>query len=271
MFCDVSQGIPLQESGAMKFFVMQSFGIMFEDSLLWILKHFSGQQSLKHNSILRMIGYVWVAAWLVWSSPAWLYPTMRRSKGEPIIPVPSHVENYMRNMLLHVPLRPIDPATNTNLVRLVFLLVSTVLALILVLVGTVAIIQPNILSRNTELSLKEDTPNEGKLKARQSAGILQERSREVVTPWILLFGVKGLALGLILCTLLYMGDLTAAAIVVLMLYVVAVGETYVMSRYGERGSIKKVVIPSLLLLWVGPVFLFLGPKSRESSPERNSK
>lgn len=34
----------------------------------------------------RAVGYLWVMAWMVWTTPGWTYPSMQRDKGEGILP-----------------------------------------------------------------------------------------------------------------------------------------------------------------------------------------
>lgn len=87
---DGTQGIPSSESGAMSFFCMQAAGIMFEDTLQALFKRVAKIEGDKISKSQRMqmrtFGYVWVMAWLTWTSPIWIYPAIQRDKGTPIIP-----------------------------------------------------------------------------------------------------------------------------------------------------------------------------------------
>ncbi|KAK4151731.1 membrane bound O-acyl transferase family-domain-containing protein [Chaetomidium leptoderma] len=87
---DVSQGIPLRESGAMYFFGTQALGIMLEDAFQAIASRAgSSKQNVqgKLEGILgRVCGHLWLLVWLAWTSPVWIYMSMQRDKGEPIIP-----------------------------------------------------------------------------------------------------------------------------------------------------------------------------------------
>lgn len=254
MLCDITQGIPLGESGAMRFFVMQSFGIMFEDAFLWVIQHCLGEKLHKYSWVSRTAGYIWVTAWLIWSSPVWLYPTMRRNKGDPLIPLPDYVHAYARDVWFYLSSGFTNRISDADVITVVFTLLSAFLAVILLLAGTAAILQPTTLARNTGLYFTIPHAAKEELKTENNGVSSSVRGQQVIKAWVILFGVRELALGLALSTLLCVGDLTAAAIVVMVMWVVAIGETYVLAKYGE-GSIKKVVLPSLLLLWVAPVYL----------------
>uniref|UniRef100_P9WEG8 Acetyltransferase fsoF n=1 Tax=Humicola fuscoatra TaxID=112175 RepID=FSOF_HUMFU len=87
---DVSQGIPLGESGAMRFFVLQAIGIMLEDGFQAIVSR--RRQSGHHGrgKLERVLGSVsgpvWLVTWLTWTSPGWIYMSLQRDRGVPIIP-----------------------------------------------------------------------------------------------------------------------------------------------------------------------------------------
>lgn len=87
---DVSQGIPLGESGAMRFFVLQAIGIMLEDAFQALI--FRGEPSghqgrgMLGTVLERVGGPLWLVAWLTWTSPGWIYMFLQRDKGVPIIP-----------------------------------------------------------------------------------------------------------------------------------------------------------------------------------------
>ena len=83
---DISLGVPRAESGAIRWFCMQALGIVFEDGVQALWKTVSGNRVGEPRSVPRMLGYIWVAAWWVWSSPVWVYPIMQRDKGAHIIP-----------------------------------------------------------------------------------------------------------------------------------------------------------------------------------------
>jgi hypothetical protein len=67
---DLTIGIPLKESSAIMFFTFQAVGIMIED-LAQSLNDWIGL--VKSSIVARCIGYIWLAAWLVWTIPWWSY------------------------------------------------------------------------------------------------------------------------------------------------------------------------------------------------------
>ncbi|KAI8631572.1 membrane bound O-acyl transferase family-domain-containing protein [Xylariaceae sp. FL1651] len=87
LLSDIPQQIPMSESGAMQFFCMQGLGIMFEDAIHTLFQKLIGESK---NKVLiatkRLGGYIWVVAWLAWTSPIWIYPAMRRDTGTPLVP-----------------------------------------------------------------------------------------------------------------------------------------------------------------------------------------
>lgn len=82
--CDISQAIPWYESGAMRFFCNQAIGIMFEDVFQTITEKL-GIKTKSFSVVKRVFGYVWLVAWLVWTSPIFVYPIMGRDVGTPIV------------------------------------------------------------------------------------------------------------------------------------------------------------------------------------------
>lgn len=65
---DVTAGIASSNAGSAKFFLLQPLGIILEDGTRALLA------SRVHSArVRRIIGYVWVAVWLVCSSPTGLY------------------------------------------------------------------------------------------------------------------------------------------------------------------------------------------------------
>ncbi|KAJ3580174.1 hypothetical protein NPX13_g392 [Xylaria arbuscula] len=77
---EYTAGVPLEQSGSMRFFCMQGIGILIEDAAqgvrlsLGVAPRKSGGQWL---------GYVWVVLWMIWTTPAWAYPKLRNVTGTP--------------------------------------------------------------------------------------------------------------------------------------------------------------------------------------------
>lgn len=100
---DLTQGIPSNESGALRFFVIQAFAIMFEDSVTALFtrsKKLTGGYKPYALTIFvaRVLGYCWVVAWLTWSTPIWIFPSLQRDKGNPLVPLPASVSDSLRSL-----------------------------------------------------------------------------------------------------------------------------------------------------------------------------
>ncbi|KAH7320699.1 membrane bound O-acyl transferase family-domain-containing protein [Stachybotrys elegans] len=98
-FSDVAQGIPWSESGALQFFMLQVFGIMLEDAFGALLRLRTSsdwdpaQRSFSTSRRpFKALGYLWTLAWLVWSTPVWIYPSLQRSTGVAIIPISGYFQ-----------------------------------------------------------------------------------------------------------------------------------------------------------------------------------
>lgn len=64
-------GVPDVESGAVIFFLLHAAVIMLEDAFRPIARAFL------HERLRHALGYLWVFAFFTWSSPIWIYPSMR--------------------------------------------------------------------------------------------------------------------------------------------------------------------------------------------------
>jgi hypothetical protein len=85
---DFSAGISLQQSGAVQFFVTQAIGMIVEDAVMALWVWYYGTQT-QTKSWQRVLGYVWVAGFMVWSAPVYLYPMMWRvimGENDSVIP-----------------------------------------------------------------------------------------------------------------------------------------------------------------------------------------
>jgi hypothetical protein len=94
---EVTAGIPLWESGVIQIFTTQALGLLIED----LVKGFygllvpdgggggrrGGDRARDGVAVWkRVVGFVWVSAWMAWSMPVWTYPATRRSQGEGVLP-----------------------------------------------------------------------------------------------------------------------------------------------------------------------------------------
>lgn len=57
-------------------FPLQALGIMVEDAVQNLARSCL-PSSLQHSRVWRVVGYVWVASFLVWSTPPYFYPQIR--------------------------------------------------------------------------------------------------------------------------------------------------------------------------------------------------
>lgn len=76
---DLGARVPWRESGALRFYCMQAFGIMFEDGVQFLYNKTTGKRK-QSGWFERGFGYVWVAAWLIWTTPEFVYPQVRASR-----------------------------------------------------------------------------------------------------------------------------------------------------------------------------------------------
>lgn len=88
---DLTAGHSWRVSGGMRFFCVQTLGIMLEDAVqaaYRALQRFTakGPKRNEVSSLERAVGYLWVLVWMMWSVPAYAYPSARRNKGEGVLP-----------------------------------------------------------------------------------------------------------------------------------------------------------------------------------------
>ena len=76
----ISSGMPLNESGVLQFFCTQTLGIIVEDGIQAFFNSSRGKTAIQTppSTLTRCIGYAWVIGFLIWSTPAWLYPQASR-------------------------------------------------------------------------------------------------------------------------------------------------------------------------------------------------
>lgn len=85
MSADVAVGMTLGDSGSIRFFCTQAVGILLEDSVQALYRKFvpgmSAIRSARRENVAKLVGYVWLGVFSVWSTPVWAYPAMRRNQG----------------------------------------------------------------------------------------------------------------------------------------------------------------------------------------------
>ncbi|KAI2621802.1 membrane bound O-acyl transferase family-domain-containing protein [Hypoxylon sp. NC1633] len=73
---DFSSGIPVRDSGALRFFCIQPLGIIAED----IVRSYIPPATSRSKSIQHFLGFIWVCLWMAWTAPAYLYPIINKSE-----------------------------------------------------------------------------------------------------------------------------------------------------------------------------------------------
>ena len=73
-----------ERSGSLPFFCAQAVGIMLEDAVQEVYRRVRVQDtSQSHPPIwAKVLGYIWVIAFLAWSTPSWAYPIIRTINKE---------------------------------------------------------------------------------------------------------------------------------------------------------------------------------------------
>lgn len=80
---DIAEGFPRPYPGSIIFFMTQAVGIMLEDAVQAGYRAFRGvQRGTPPTPVARAFGYIWLASFLIWSTPIWFYARQRASRGE---------------------------------------------------------------------------------------------------------------------------------------------------------------------------------------------
>lgn len=77
---DISAGIELKDSGAARFFVTQALGVLLETSVIAFYRSMCASKQ-GAGAIGKALGFIWVSAYLIWSTPSYLYPIMWRTNA----------------------------------------------------------------------------------------------------------------------------------------------------------------------------------------------
>ncbi|KAF2742532.1 hypothetical protein M011DRAFT_490496 [Sporormia fimetaria CBS 119925] len=88
---DTTAGIKPSENLVWQLFVMQAVGITIEDFVEWAYHQISGSKARGEGKSgvnqpylwQKALGFVWVLAWLSWTTPTWSYANMRNA-GDPL-------------------------------------------------------------------------------------------------------------------------------------------------------------------------------------------
>ena len=79
LLADLAVGMSFSDTGSVRFFCTQALGIVIEDGVQAVSRSMRGVGGAGWRE--RSLGYVWVVAFLAWSTPAWLYPAIRLNQG----------------------------------------------------------------------------------------------------------------------------------------------------------------------------------------------
>lgn len=81
---DVAEGFARQQSGSLRFFCTQAVCIIIEDGIRtmyrWAL--FDQKKASFLQPFNKVLGYIWVVIFMVWSTPIWIYPSLYANRGE---------------------------------------------------------------------------------------------------------------------------------------------------------------------------------------------
>lgn len=75
---DFASGVSLHDSGAMQFFLAQALGIILEDCVTR-LYHLLPLSMRLPNTAVKIVGFIWVEVYLIWSVPGYMYPMLWRA------------------------------------------------------------------------------------------------------------------------------------------------------------------------------------------------
>ncbi|KAI1636382.1 membrane bound O-acyl transferase family-domain-containing protein [Biscogniauxia mediterranea] len=78
---EYTAGVPLHRSGAMRFYCTQTLGLLLEDATQAVLPYLVGDDSKSRTRQAKVLGYLWIALWMTWTSPAWIYPKQLCNRG----------------------------------------------------------------------------------------------------------------------------------------------------------------------------------------------
>lgn len=81
---DIAEGFPRPYTGSIIFFLTQTLGIMLEDAVQAVYRAIRGvKRGTPSTAVARAVGYIWLALFLWWSTPIWIYARQSVSRGEP--------------------------------------------------------------------------------------------------------------------------------------------------------------------------------------------
>lgn len=80
----VAEGLPRPYGANVHFFMTQAVGIMLEDTVQTMYRAIRGvQRGTPPTTATRLVGYIWLALFLSWSTPVWIYTRLRVTTADP--------------------------------------------------------------------------------------------------------------------------------------------------------------------------------------------
>lgn len=80
---NIAEGFHRPYAGSVIFFMTQALGIILEDAVQAVYRAIRGvPRGTSPTLLARAIGYVWLALFLCWSTPIWIYAQQSASRGE---------------------------------------------------------------------------------------------------------------------------------------------------------------------------------------------
>jgi hypothetical protein len=83
---DIGAGLEWKQIDAMRFFVTQALGIMFENGVQAMFRAMATQSRTVRHKVRRRwskaIEYVWVMVWMTWTRSSWFYSKMYSQTGD---------------------------------------------------------------------------------------------------------------------------------------------------------------------------------------------
>lgn len=67
--------LSLSQTGAMRFFVVQAFGMLFEQTVWSVLRYVGYER--RSGKAGRVVGYLWVTGFLFLTAPVWVVPIIK--------------------------------------------------------------------------------------------------------------------------------------------------------------------------------------------------
>ncbi|KAI1212104.1 membrane bound O-acyl transferase family-domain-containing protein [Annulohypoxylon truncatum] len=92
---DSSAGIPVQDSGALRFFLIQPLGIIVED----VVGPYLSPLTSEYRIVQRCLGFIWVGLWMAWTAPGYLYPIINKSDPGDGGVVPVSIISYVKRLI----------------------------------------------------------------------------------------------------------------------------------------------------------------------------